>query len=69
MNVRLLNAQPWRFAIGQRCYVRGWHQARTVEILDIAPGVLPTYLCLDELGATWRIAQIELSSRPIAPDA
>jgi hypothetical protein len=65
MRLHLLKQQPWRFKPSDRVYVRGWHPERTVEILDVAPGVFPTYLCLDELGATWRIAQIELSSRPI----
>lgn len=69
MRLHLLKRQPWRFKPGDRVYVRGWHPERTVEILEIASGVFPAYLCRDDLGATWRIGQIELSSRPIFLDS
>lgn len=66
--VRRLNEQPWRFKPDDRVYVRGWHPERVVTISHRALGVFPAYFCIDDLGATWRIAQIELSRRPIFPD-
>jgi hypothetical protein len=69
MNLRLLNQQPWRFKPGDRVYVRGWHPERVVTISHRAIAAMPTYFCYDELGSVWRIAQLELSRRPIFPDS
>jgi hypothetical protein len=69
MNVRLLNRQPWRFKPGDRVHVRGWHPERTVTITGRCVAVFPAYICIDELGSVWRIAQLELSRRPIPTDS
>jgi hypothetical protein len=65
---RELAAQPWRFIPGDLAYVRGWRQDLTgqVQIIgQIAGGALPHYEAIDNAGTTWRISQLELSSRPI----
>jgi hypothetical protein len=69
IRLQQLNERPWRFKTGDRLFVRGWHQGQTVTVRRRAAGTFPTYWVIDEWGDSWRIAQIELSSRPIAPDA
>jgi hypothetical protein len=65
---RELAAQPWRFIPGDQAYVRGWRQDLSGQVMiigQIAGGALPHYEAIDTAGTTWRISQLELSSRPI----
>ena len=61
----------FRFKLGKRAYVRGWINSEPVIItrrllhLSTVGIYAPHYLCADAGGKEWRIAQLELSSKPI----
>ena len=64
--IKVLNAQPWRFIPGDLVHVRGWHPEEPAEVLaQITSRRWPHYLVRDVAGATWRVSQLELSSKPI----
>jgi hypothetical protein len=66
MITRLLNAQPWRFKPGAIVFVRGWPANTTGKVTAHLYGRgLPHYLIVDDAGHEWRVAQVELSSKPI----
>jgi hypothetical protein len=67
IQLRRLNAQPWRFDPGDTVYVRGWAAEKTALITDRAAteAHFPHYLVVDPNGKEWCIAQVELSSNPI----
>ena len=60
----------FRFKLGKRAYVRGWIGNELVIItrrllhLSTVGIYSPHYLCADAEGKEWRIAQLELSSKP-----
>lgn len=69
MNPRLLNSQPWRFEPGDTVYVRGWPADETARVLvGLRPtrSGFPHYLVVDGGGLEWQVAQLELSSKPLA---
>jgi hypothetical protein len=61
----------FRFKLGKRAYVRGWINSEPVIItrrllhLSTVGIFAPHYLCADAEGKEWRIAQLELSSKPV----
>ncbi len=57
---------PWRFRLGNSVYVRGRGFDETFKVVggELWLG-FPHYTLLDPAGRTWRVAQIECSSRPI----
>jgi hypothetical protein len=60
----------FRFKLGKSAYVRGWIAEPVVitrRLLHLSTvGIYaPHYLCADAGGKEWRIAQLELSSKPI----
>jgi hypothetical protein len=61
----------FRFKVGKRVYVRGWLTQEPVIItrrllhLSTVGIFSPHYLCADAEGKEWRIAQLELSSKPV----
>lgn len=62
-------SDPWRFKPGQKVYVRGWPQDQPALILcQLMSYTFPHYFVADSEGAEWRIAQLELSSKPIPTD-
>jgi hypothetical protein len=66
MNTRLLNYKPWRFEPGDLVYVRQWPTEEAAKVTACLTGrAFPHYLVVDSVGIEWRVAQIELSSKPI----
>ena len=61
----------FRFKLGKRAYVRGWINSEPVIItrrllhLSTVGIFSPHYLCAYAEGKEWRIAQLELSSKPV----
>jgi hydrogenase maturation factor len=66
MNTRLLNSQPWRFIPGDTVFVRGWPVDEAATVLtQLSNRTFPHYLVADSAGIEWRVAQLQLSSKPI----
>jgi hypothetical protein len=57
---------PWRFRLGDNIYVRGRGFDETFKVVggELWLG-FPHLTLVDPAGRTWRVAQIECSSRPI----
>lgn len=59
---------PWQFELGQAVYVKD-HPYETV--FAVLGGELwmgfPHYVLLDNAGKTWRVAQIQCSSKSLEP--
>ncbi len=68
MNIRVLNAHPWRFALGDQVYVQGWPGNETAVVTaqqTINRARFPHYLIVDSVGIEWRVSQLHLSRSPI----
>lgn len=64
--MRIKTCHIWRFKTGQHAYVRGWAQDQNVVITSLVRNcAFPHYLVVDGLGREWRIAQLNLSTKPI----
>ena len=61
-----MNTQAWRFNPGDVAYVRGWPSDETAKVTAwIQKHPFPHYLVVDSVGIEWKVAQVELSSKPI----
>jgi len=67
MILEKLNANPWRFAVGDAVYIAGWPQDSALITAAFGRGRAgwPHYSVVDHKGAEWVVPQQCLSSVPI----
>ena len=69
MKLQELKANPWRFKPGERCYIAGQPQRTATVTLAFAHqrSGFPHYLVVDCEGNEWTVAQLQLTTTPVAP--
>lgn len=67
MILELLNANPWRFAVGDDVFVANWPQESVKITAAFGHGrsSWPHYVVLDSQGVEWTLPQQCLSSKQI----
>ena len=69
MILELLNSNPWRFAVGDVCYIAGQEQQPAKVTAAFGHGRLswPHYLVVDHQGHEWTLPQQCLARSPLLP--
>ena len=69
MILELLNANPWRFAVGDVVYIAGHEQLPAKVTAEIGYGRLhwPHYLVVDHQMHEWTVPQQCLARLPVVP--
>ena len=69
MILELLNSNPWRFAVGDLCYIAGHEQipAKVTEAFGHGRLSWPHYLVVDYQGHEWTLPQQCLARSPLVP--
>ena len=67
MILELLNANPWRFAVGDDVFVANWPQepVKVTAAFGHGRSSWPHYVVLDSQGVEWTLPQQCLSSKAI----
>ena len=69
MILELLNANPWRFAVGDVVYIAGHEQepAKVTAAFGHGRSSWPHYLVMDYQGHEWTVPQQCLARLPVVP--